>query len=81
VFVRSLASNIDEYPHTGATQYNDSFKIPAVAISTKQSEMISSALGAGKPRGYTGSLQNTSRCTSLVIRMLGSTMHQMKSAW
>jgi hypothetical protein len=42
VMVRSLASNIDEYPHTGATQYNDSFpKIPAVAISTKDAEWLS----------------------------------------
>ena len=45
VMVRSLASNIDEYPHTGATQYNDSFpKIPAVAISTKDAEWLSTAL-------------------------------------
>lgn len=40
--VRSLASNIDDYPHTGYTQYNDSFpKIPAVAISTKDAEWLS----------------------------------------
>ena len=45
VLVRSLASNIDEYPHTGATQYNDSFpKIPAVAISTKDAEWLSQQL-------------------------------------
>jgi carboxypeptidase Q len=45
VMVRSLASNIDVYPHTGATQYNDSFpKIPAVAISTKDAEWLSMQL-------------------------------------
>ncbi|MBC7937325.1 MAG: M20/M25/M40 family metallo-hydrolase [Rhizobacter sp.] len=45
VMVRSLASNIDEFPHTGATQYNDSFpKIPAVAISTKDAEWLSREL-------------------------------------
>lgn len=45
VMVRSLASNIDDYPHTGATQYNDSFpKIPAVAISTKDAEWLSARL-------------------------------------
>ncbi len=50
VMVRSLASNVDVYPHTGATQYNDSFpKIPAVAISTQQSEMLSNALAGGSP--------------------------------
>jgi Zn-dependent M28 family amino/carboxypeptidase len=42
VMIRSLASNVDEYPHTGATQYNDSFpKIPAVALSTKDAEWLS----------------------------------------
>jgi carboxypeptidase Q len=42
VMVRSLASNIDDYPHTGSTGYNDSFpKIPAVAISTKDAEWLS----------------------------------------
>jgi hypothetical protein len=42
VMVRSLASNIDDYPHTGFTGYNDSFpKIPAVAISTRDAEWLS----------------------------------------
>ena len=45
VMIRSLASNVDEYPHTGTTQYNDSFpKIPAVAISTKDAEWLSMQL-------------------------------------
>jgi hypothetical protein len=43
--IRSLASNVDEYPHTGTTQYNDSFpRIPAVAISTKDAEWLSMQL-------------------------------------
>ncbi|MEJ7610734.1 MAG: M20/M25/M40 family metallo-hydrolase [Ferruginibacter sp.] len=49
VMVRSLASNADDHPHTGATQYNDSFpKIPAVAISTNDANSISAFLAAGK---------------------------------
>ncbi len=45
VMIRSLASNVDEYPHTGATQYNDSFpKIPAVALSTRDAEWLSTQL-------------------------------------
>ncbi|MEO6548853.1 MAG: M20/M25/M40 family metallo-hydrolase [Ferruginibacter sp.] len=45
VMVRSLASNPDDYPHTGATQYNDSFpKIPAVAISTNDADWLSTSL-------------------------------------
>lgn len=54
VMVRSLSSNIDEYPHTGATQYNDSFpKIPAVAISTKDAEWLSKQIKNNKaPTGW-----------------------------
>lgn len=45
VIVRSLASNPDDFPHTGAMNYNDSFpKIPAVAISTNDADKLSSAL-------------------------------------
>jgi carboxypeptidase Q len=43
--VRSLASNPDDFPHTGVTVYNDSFpKIPAVAISTNDAEYLSKQL-------------------------------------
>jgi hypothetical protein len=49
VLVRSLASNADDYPHTGMTKYNDSFpKIPAVAISTNNANAISKILLQGK---------------------------------
>lgn len=45
VLVRSLASNLDDFPHTGTTLYNDSFpKIPAVAISTNDAEWLSKQL-------------------------------------
>lgn len=43
--VRSMASNINDFPHTGVMTYNDSFpKIPAVAISTMDAEYLSKAL-------------------------------------
>jgi hypothetical protein len=49
VMVRSLASNIDDFPHTGATTYNDSFpKIPAIAVSTRHAEFVSSELKKNK---------------------------------
>jgi carboxypeptidase Q len=45
VIIRSLASNPDDHPHTGATRYNDSFpKLPAIAISTNDADYLSSAL-------------------------------------
>ncbi len=45
VIVRSLAINLNDYPHTGVTIYNDSFpKIPAVAISTNDAEYLSREL-------------------------------------
>jgi carboxypeptidase Q len=49
VLVRSLASNVDDYPHTGATWQNDSFpKIPSVAISTNDANKLSIALKTAK---------------------------------
>lgn len=49
VIVRSLAINLDDFPHTGTTVYNDSFpKIPAVAISTNDAEWLSSTLNTSK---------------------------------
>ena len=45
VVVRSMAQHIDEWPHTGSMGYIDSVpKIPAVAISTKAAELLSSSL-------------------------------------
>ena len=50
VIIRSLASNIDTFPHTGSTTYNDSFpKIPAIAISTKDAEWLSLQLKKQQP--------------------------------
>jgi hypothetical protein len=45
VVVRSMTHQVDEFPHTGATNYNDSFpKIPACAISTFDADRLSAAL-------------------------------------
>ncbi|MBM3443045.1 MAG: M20/M25/M40 family metallo-hydrolase [Bacteroidetes bacterium] len=51
VVIRSLASNVDAYPHTGSTRYNDSFpKLPAVTISTRDAEQLSAELRSGQVR-------------------------------
>lgn len=45
VIVRSMASNNDYVPHTGALRYaDDAPKIPAVAISTADADALSAAL-------------------------------------
>ncbi len=45
VIVRSVTGAYDDHPHTGALRYNDSFpKIPAVAISTKDADKLSTGL-------------------------------------
>jgi len=45
VVVRSLASNTDDHPHTGVTQYLDSVPaIPAVALSTRDADRLSQTL-------------------------------------
>ena len=57
--VRSMASNPDDYPHTGVMQYNDSFpKIPAVAISTNDAIWLSKQLKLKMM--LTAYIQNTS---------------------
>ncbi len=43
--IRSLASNTDDYPHTGGMSYNDSFpKIPCIAISAVDGDFIAAEL-------------------------------------
>jgi carboxypeptidase Q len=43
--VRSLGSNIEDFPHTGGMRYTaDGTKIPAVAISTRHAELLSAML-------------------------------------
>ncbi|WP_026951240.1 M20/M25/M40 family metallo-hydrolase [Algoriphagus mannitolivorans] len=43
--VRSLSNTINPYPHTGNQRYNPDFpKIPAIAISTQDAEVLSQAL-------------------------------------
>ena len=47
VIVRSLTQVIDDYPHTGATQYQDQrLQIPAAAISTEDAGTLSQLLSA-----------------------------------
>lgn len=47
VIVRSIASEIDDFPHTGIQRYNDEVeKIPTSSISTLDAEFLSQALKA-----------------------------------
>jgi hypothetical protein len=51
VVIRSLASNIDDFPHTGSTRYDEDYpRLPAVAISTREAERLSAELRAGTVR-------------------------------
>ena len=45
VVVRSMASQIDDVPHTGSLRYEDDIKpIPGVAVSTQGAELLSDVL-------------------------------------
>jgi len=45
VVVRSMGSNVEDYPHTGGMQYTPNVpQIPAVAISTKHADLLSKLL-------------------------------------
>ncbi len=49
VIVRSMGVNLEDYPHTGGVRYSSEVKrIPAVAISTKHAELLSSILKGEK---------------------------------
>ena len=49
VIVRSATVSYDNFPHTGVMRYNDSLtKIPAIAISTKDSDVLRSLLKEDK---------------------------------
>lgn len=49
VVIRSLATPIDDHPHTGSMQYEEGVtKIPGAAISTAAAEALSAALRQGK---------------------------------
>ncbi|MDF3077801.1 MAG: family metallo-hydrolase [Sphingobacteriaceae bacterium] len=53
VIVRSLTHAIDDYPHTGATTFNQGgLNIPAAAISTKGANLLSSLLKSGPVKFY-----------------------------
>ena len=49
--VRSMTTAIDEYPHTGAMQYDSAVpKVPAAAIATADAELLAAALAKGPVR-------------------------------
>ena len=49
VIVRSMGSNLEDYPHTGGMYYDSTVvKIPAVAISTRHAELLSKFLREDK---------------------------------
>ena len=44
VLVRSMSSSTDNFPHTGAMIYNDSFpKIPALAVGLQDADKLAAA--------------------------------------
>lgn len=46
VIVRSMGSNLEDYPHTGSMTYKEEHpKIPAIAISTRHADVLTKALG------------------------------------
>jgi len=47
VLVRSMSSSTDNFPHTGALSYNDSFpKIPALAVGLQDADKLAAAAAA-----------------------------------
>lgn len=62
VIVRSMSHAADNNPHTGGTNYNDSFpKIPAFAVGLKDADKLASAIKSGETRVF---MQNAARMMS-----------------
>jgi hypothetical protein len=54
VVVRSMSTNIEDYPHTGGMRYApDVTKIPGVAIATRHAELLSKSLKEDKDLQFT----------------------------
>ncbi|WP_043112086.1 M20/M25/M40 family metallo-hydrolase [Solimonas flava] len=47
ILIRSLSTAGDDAPHTGATQYGDAPKIPALALSPQAADRLSAVVRAG----------------------------------
>jgi len=48
IIIRSMSTGEDDFPHTGATHYNDSFaKVPAMSLGNRTSDRLELALGKG----------------------------------
>ena len=62
VLVRSMTTRLDDYPHTGTLVYRDGIKkIPAISISTNDSELLSRLLKREKIKVF---MRNTSEMLS-----------------
>ena len=82
VLVRSLATELDDYPHSGVSKYRDGVKeVPNFAISTNDAEKLSAVLkSGGSPKvflkGTTEKLDNVH--TANVIAELRGSEHPEK---
>jgi carboxypeptidase Q len=49
IIIRSMSTGADDFPHTGASRYNDSFaKIPAIAVGNYTADSLEQQFAAGK---------------------------------
>lgn len=75
-FVRSMTTLHDDIPHTGVTIYKDSLHcIPALAVSTKDADMISDLLKKGKVTGF-----YRADCKSMGMRYAPSVIGEIKGS-
>ncbi|GAB4251755.1 MAG: M28 family peptidase [Saprospiraceae bacterium] len=74
--VRSMASALDDVPHTGGLRYRDDLpKIPAMAISTNDAELLSKALKAGPVHVYM-----ETHCTQLEDKLSYNVIGEIKGS-
>ncbi len=74
--VRSVTTSLDDFPHTGVTVYEDNTpKIPAIAISTKDSDLLSQLVDQEKVRVFM-----RSTCQSFPDKMSYNVIGEIKGS-
>lgn len=75
-FVRSMTTLHDDVPHTGVTVYKDSLhRIPALAVSAKDADLISELLKKGRVTGF-----YKADCKSMGMRYAPSVIGEIKGS-
>jgi hypothetical protein len=74
--VRSMTTSSDDFPHTGVTTYRDStYRVPGIAISTNDANLLSKKLKSGTVKVYL-----KTECRTIGIRPAPTVIGEIKGS-